>query len=66
MGALPKRKQSPSRRGMRRAHSQLVLPSLVPCPRCRALHMAHRVCPSCGTYAGREVIVVSPTKTPGK
>lgn len=65
MGALPKRKVSSTRRGKRRAHLQLVLASLVPCPRCRALHMAHRVCPSCGTYAGREVIQIK-TKTAEK
>lgn len=62
MGALPKRKLTPSRRGMRRAHWRLVTPSLVPCPRCRAIHIAHRVCPSCGTYSGREVIEIKTKK----
>ena len=65
MGALPKRKLSSTRRGKRRSHLRLVLASLVPCPRCRALHMAHRVCHSCGTYAGRQVIQIK-TKTAEK
>ncbi|MBI2917296.1 MAG: 50S ribosomal protein L32 [Chloroflexi bacterium] len=62
MGALPKRKLTSTRRGMRRAHWRLVVPSLVPCPRCRAIHMSHRVCPSCGTYSGREVIEIKTKK----
>lgn len=62
MGALPKRKVSATRRGKRQAHASLVLPVLVPCPRCQALAKPHQVCPSCGTYAGREVLKVKTTE----
>jgi len=26
------------------------------CPRCHSPRLPHRVCPTCGTYAGREVV----------
>ena len=37
------------------------------CPRCHSPRLPHRVCPTCGTYAGREVIahkVAEPTAAP--
>ena len=63
MGALPKRKIAKARRGKRRSHLHLVLTSLVPCPQCHSLRLPHHVCPTCGSYGGREVIKV---KAPGK
>ncbi|MBI2566251.1 MAG: 50S ribosomal protein L32 [Candidatus Schekmanbacteria bacterium] len=56
--ALPKRKISKTRRNKRRAHDALTAPSLSTCPQCRERKLPHRVCPSCGTYRGREVIEV--------
>ncbi|HHW19099.1 MAG TPA: 50S ribosomal protein L32 [Firmicutes bacterium] len=56
--AVPKKKKSPSRRDMRRAHWKLEAPTLVECPHCHALIMPHRVCPECGYYKGVEVIKV--------
>jgi large subunit ribosomal protein L32 len=32
-------------------------PGLRHCPRCHEPRLPHRVCPTCGTYAGREVVV---------
>jgi large subunit ribosomal protein L32 len=59
MGALPKRKVSRVRRDRRRAHYlRLKMPHMVPCPRCNALHLAHHVCPNCGTYNGIQVLVI--------
>jgi len=29
------------------------------CPQCGAARMSHRVCPSCGTYKGRQVVSVT-------
>jgi len=46
----PKHKISRSRGGKRRSYVQ--------CPECRETKLAHRVCPACGTYKGREVIAV--------
>jgi large subunit ribosomal protein L32 len=32
--------------------------NLVECKHCRELKMPHHVCPSCGMYNGRQVIVI--------
>ncbi|MBI5928279.1 MAG: 50S ribosomal protein L32 [Chloroflexi bacterium] len=58
MGPLPKRKLSRRKRGNRRSHDALTLAHLVRCDNCNEYKVAHRVCPNCGTYKGREVIVI--------
>jgi large subunit ribosomal protein L32 len=58
MGPLPKRKVSKSRRDRRRAHDALTLNHLVECEGCGEYHIAHRVCPKCGTYRGEKVVDV--------
>lgn len=56
---VPKRKTSKSRKRMRiRAHKKAI-PQMQPCPKCGAPHWPHRVCPKCGTYRGRQVLIVS-------
>jgi len=55
--AVPKQRQSHSRTHKRRAQHKISPPGLHSCPRCHAPKLPHRVCPSCGTYAGREVVV---------
>ncbi|UCE17476.1 MAG: 50S ribosomal protein L32 [Gemmatimonadota bacterium] len=55
--ALPKKKTSKSRRDKRRAHWKLTSPALALCPQCNHPKLPHRVCPSCGSYRGRKVIV---------
>ena len=62
MGALPKRKYAKARQGKRRSHLRSVPPSLDYCPQCHSPKLAHRVCPTCGTYAGREVIEIESPK----
>ena len=54
--AVPKRRQSHSRTHKRRAHDAITLPNVVSCPQCSEPKMPHRICPSCGTYKGRQVI----------
>ena len=57
--AVPKKKQSPARRDMRRAnHDRITPPSLSSCPNCGDLMVPHRVCPACGYYKGRQVVEV--------
>ncbi|MEE9325376.1 MAG: 50S ribosomal protein L32 [Dehalococcoidia bacterium] len=56
MAPLPKRKYAKARQGKRRSHLGLRPPSLIPCPQCHNPKLSHRVCPTCGTYAGREVL----------
>ncbi|HXL98384.1 MAG TPA: 50S ribosomal protein L32 [Rhizomicrobium sp.] len=53
--AVPKRKKSPSRRNMRRAHHRLVPVAHVECPNCGEQRRPHHVCGACGHYADREV-----------
>jgi large subunit ribosomal protein L32 len=61
--AVPKRKTSKARRDKRRnSHWRLSMPNLVACPKCGAFRLAHRVCKSCGSYKGREVISAEESK----
>jgi large subunit ribosomal protein L32 len=58
--AVPKKKQSKSRRNKRRAnHDRMNAPTVVLCPQCSEPKLPHRVCSSCGYYKGTEVIHVS-------
>jgi large subunit ribosomal protein L32 len=54
--AVPKKRQSRTRRDKRRANHKAAKPRLNECPRCHSPRLPHRVCPTCGTYNGREVI----------
>ena len=54
--AVPKRRTSRSKRDQRRAHDALANPTRSICPQCKEPKLPHRVCPSCGTYRGREVV----------
>ena len=57
--AVPKRKTSKARRDKRRASNiKMTAPNLVSCPQCHEPTLSHRVCPSCGFYKGKEVIVI--------
>jgi large subunit ribosomal protein L32 len=55
---VPKRKTSQSRRDQRRAQHKLVVQTFSFCPQCKSPKLPHRACPKCGTYKGREVIVL--------
>lgn len=55
--AVPKQKTSPSKRNMRRANHDKVVPvQLVACPNCGEASIPHRACAACGHYKGRKVI----------
>ena len=54
--AVPKKKTSPSRRSMRRAHHALKSVASMECPQCGDRKLPHHICPSCGQYKGRQVI----------
>lgn len=55
--ATPKRKMSRSNTRSRRAQWKASAPNLVTCPNrgCGEKTLPHTVCPSCGTYRGRQV-----------
>ncbi len=56
--AVPKQRHTKSRRNKRRSHHALKKKALFTCPKCKELVLPHRLCQSCGTYAGREIIDV--------
>jgi large subunit ribosomal protein L32 len=57
--AVPKRKTSKARRDRRRSNVwKLDLPGMVKCPKCGEYILSHRVCKSCGTYDGKEIIKI--------
>ncbi len=65
--AVPKKRTSSARRDKRRANHKAGKARLNQCPRCHSPRLPHRVCPTCGTYAGREVIkhtVAEPSAAP--
>lgn len=53
--AVPKKKVSKSKRDMRRAHHALTPSNVNECANCGELTRPHHVCPSCGSYNGRDV-----------
>ena len=55
--AVPKKKTSKSKRDMRRSHDALKSNACVECPKCGEMMRPHHVCPSCGTYRKKEVLV---------
>ena len=56
--AVPKKKTSQSRKGMRRSHHALKAVNSVECPNCGSRKLPHHLCQSCGQYKGRQVIAV--------
>jgi len=57
--AVPKKRTSKSRKGMRRSHDALKFKAAVHvCPECGELKLYHHVCGPCGTYRGKVVVEV--------
>lgn len=56
--AVPKRKTSPSKRGMRRAHDRLTPSSYVEDKETGELRRPHHVDPKTGKYRGRQILKV--------
>jgi large subunit ribosomal protein L32 len=54
--AVPKKKTSKSKKNMRRSHDAISAPGISTCPNCNEPKLPHRVCSSCGTYKGKEII----------
>tara|TARA_A100000171_G_C2123006_1_gene141878 strand:- start:1315 stop:1500 length:186 start_codon:yes stop_codon:yes gene_type:complete len=57
--AVPKRKTTPSRRGMRRAHDRLKLVRPGECSNCGETKLPHHMCGKCGFYKDRQVLDIS-------
>ena len=55
--AVPKKKTSKSRRGMRRSHDALSAPeNYSECQECGRLKKLHNICGQCGFYRGRRIV----------
>jgi len=54
--AVPKGKTSRMKKNKRRSHDALRAPASAKCPQCGAVKAPHRVCASCGSYKGREIV----------
>ncbi len=55
----PKRKHSKARRDKRRsANSKMYASNLSICSNCKKSRASHRVCPFCGYYKGKPVLVI--------
>lgn len=56
MGAIaPQRRISKTRKRQRRSHFKLDNPSMLVCPNCGEIKLAHVVCEACGYYDGKLV-----------
>ena len=53
--AVQQNKKSRSRKGMRRSHDRVAIPAVIYCS-CGEPTLPHRICPSCGTYRGRQML----------
>ncbi len=56
--AVPKRRVSKQRKHKRRGHHKAEAATLVRCPKCGDPKVPHRVCRTCGTYAGQQVLTI--------
>jgi large subunit ribosomal protein L32 len=57
--AVPKQKKSKARTRQRRSiHDRITPANVISCPACGAPKLSHRVCLSCGTYRGRQVVQI--------
>ncbi len=53
--AVQQNKKSRSRKGMRRSHDRVAIPTVIYCA-CGAPTISHAACPTCGVYRGRQVV----------
>lgn len=56
--AVPKQRQTKSRRNRRRSHQALKSPVLTKCQKCGTMILPHIVCFNCGFYKDKQVIDV--------
>ena len=56
--AVQQNKKSKSKKGMRRSHLRVKIPTLVLC-KCGESTAPHSVCPACGNYRDRQLMEVA-------
>jgi len=62
--AVPKKRNTKSRRDKKRGHLKLEKVDFLECPECGEKMRPHRVCPNCGYYKGEKRI--KPKESPEK
>lgn len=55
---VPKRRRSKAKMRSHKAANRWHAPKLVTCSQCGSRTIPHHACPSCGYYAGRQVLTV--------
>lgn len=58
--AVPKKKTSQSKKGMRRSHDFIKAANVQVCENCGKPVISHNVCAFCNHYKGRNISVVEP------
>jgi large subunit ribosomal protein L32 len=58
----PKRRHSKTRGRKRRTHYKATAPAMSACSNCGEMKLNHSVCPSCGFYDGKSVILPKKAK----
>lgn len=53
--AVPRKKVSKAKKRSRRAHDHVAVPNVIYC-QCGEPTLSHRICPSCGTYKGKQML----------
>ena len=61
--AVPFRRVSKMKKGMRRSHLALNVPGMITCPNCGELTLSHRACGNCGYYKGKQVVSLKKEET---
>lgn len=56
---LPSKRRTKQQKRERASHFALVEQSLTTCSHCKRKILPHRVCPHCGYYRGRDVLMLS-------
>ena len=55
--AVPKKRTSKSRKGMRRSHDALQFKAAVQvCSECGETKLYHHICEACGSYRGQQIV----------
>lgn len=54
--AVPRNRTSNAKKNSRRSHMAKKPKNRVICKNCSKLMLSHRICPSCGYYAGRLIV----------
>lgn len=53
----PTRKHSKTRGRKRRTHYKATAPTTMKCENCGEIKLTHRVCPNCGFYNKRSIVI---------